>query len=63
MTPFKVEDTHGNICVTGPSLPSPRVFFTRIDAKIFAEYLNLAWNDGWNTAYSARNPIEVPTKQ
>jgi hypothetical protein len=28
----------------------------RIDAQQFAEYLNAAWNDGWNTALRERTP-------
>jgi hypothetical protein len=54
MTPYKVEDSNGNVCVTGPSLPVPRAFFVRIDAQQFAEYLNAAWNDGWNQAFRER---------
>lgn len=54
MKPFKVEEINGSICVTGPSLPTPRAYFVRIDAQQFAEYLNAAWNDGWNTAFRER---------
>ena len=54
INPYSIDTTSGTITVTGPTLGIPRPFFTMLDAKQFAEYLNAAWNNGWKQGFEVK---------